>query len=132
MVIENAERFGLAQLHQLRGRVGRGEYQSYCILKYKGSSPIVRERMNVISSTNDGFIISEKDLELRGTGEFFGTKQHGIPEFKIANLFEDMNLLKQVQGVALQIINEDKTLDKEENILLKKMIDEKFKNRIEI
>ena len=132
MVIENAERFGLAQLHQLRGRVGRGEYQSYCILKYKGSSPIVKERMKVISSTNDGFIISEKDLELRGSGEFFGTRQHGIPEFKIANLFEDMSLLKQVQAIAFQIITEDKTLEKEENILLKKMVDEKFKNRIEI
>ena len=132
MVIENAERFGLAQLHQLRGRVGRGEYQSYCILKYKGSSPIVKERMKVISSTNDGFVISEKDLELRGSGEFFGTRQHGIPEFKIANLFEDMNLLKQVQAIALQIINDDKTLEKEENILLKKMVEEKFKNRIEI
>ena len=76
MVIENAERFGLAQLHQLRGRVGRGEYQSYCILKYQGSSQIIKERMKVISDTNDGFVISEKDLELRGTGEFFGTKQH--------------------------------------------------------
>ena len=132
MVIENAERFGLAQLHQLRGRVGRGEYQSYCILKYKGSSPIVKERMKVISSTNDGFVISEKDLELRGSGEFFGTKQHGIPEFKIANLFEDIDLLKQVQAIAIQIINEDKTLEKEDNILLKKMVDNKFKNRIEI
>ena len=132
MVIENAERFGLAQLHQLRGRVGRGEYQSYCILKYKSSSPIVRERMKVIESTNDGFVISEKDLELRGSGEFFGTKQHGIPEFKIANLFEDIELLKKVQAIALQIINEDKTLEKEENILLKKMVDNKFKNRIEI
>ena len=132
MVIENAERFGLAQLHQLRGRVGRGEYQSYCILKYKGSSPIVKERMKVISSTNDGFIISEKDLELRGSGEFFGTRQHGIPEFKIANLFEDIDLLKHVQAIAIQIINDDKTLEKEDNILLKKMVDSKFKNRIEI
>ena len=75
MVIENAERFGLAQLHQLRGRVGRGEYKSYCILKYQGNSDVIRKRMNVMKATNDGFIISEKDLELRGTGEFFGTKQ---------------------------------------------------------
>jgi len=76
MVIENAERFGLAQLHQLRGRVGRGEYQSYCILKYQGNSELIKTRMDVISSTNDGFVISEKDLELRGSGEFFGTRQH--------------------------------------------------------
>lgn len=76
MVIENAERFGLAQLHQLRGRVGRGEYKSYCILKYEGKGEVVRKRMKVMCDTNDGFIISEKDLELRGSGDFFGTMQH--------------------------------------------------------
>lgn len=76
MVIENAERFGLATLHQLRGRVGRGKYKSYCILKYKGSGENTRERMEIMVETNDGFKISEKDLELRGTGEFFGTRQH--------------------------------------------------------
>ncbi len=132
MVVQNAERFGLAQLHQLRGRVGRGEYQSYCILKYQGDSAIVKERMKVISSTNDGFVISEKDLELRGSGEFFGTRQHGIPEFKIANLFEDMGILKTVQNVAMEIINDDPSLEHKENIRLKEMVEEKFKNRIEI
>lgn len=132
MIIENAERFGLAQLHQLRGRVGRGEYQSYCILKYQGNSKIVKERMKVISSTNDGFVISEKDLELRGSGEFFGTRQHGIPEFKIANLFEDISLLKAAQGIALEIIDKDPVLEKKENLPLKKLVDEKFKDRIEI
>ena len=132
MIIQNAERFGLAQLHQLRGRVGRGEHQSYCILKYEGNSRIIKERMDVITKTNDGFVISEKDLELRGSGEFFGTKQHGIPEFKIANLFEDMNILKGVQSLALQIMDNDPYLEKEENKRLKKMIDNKFKDRIEI
>ena len=132
MVIENAERFGLAQLHQLRGRVGRGEYQSYCILKYQGNSEMIRERMKVISSTNDGFVISEKDLELRGSGEFFGTRQHGIPEFKIANLFEDIDMLKQAQGIAMEIIDKDPTLESKENESLRRMVDEKFKNRIEI
>ena len=88
--------------------------------------------MKVISSTNDGFIISEKDLELRGSGEFFGTKQHGIPEFKIANLFEDIALLKQAQGVAIEIIDKDPLLESEENKLLKKLVDEKFEDRIEI
>ncbi len=132
MLIENAERFGLAQLHQLRGRVGRGEFQSYCILKYEGNSKIIQERMKVISSTNDGFVISEKDLELRGSGEFFGTRQHGIPEFKIANLFEDIETLKMVQAIAMEIINKDPLLEKEENKVLQKMIDEKFKDRIEI
>ena len=132
MIIENAERFGLAQLHQLRGRVGRGEYQSYCILKYQGNSQIIRERMKVLSSTNDGFVISEKDLELRGSGEFFGTKQHGIPEFKIANLFEDISVLKQVQGVAMEIIDKDPLLEKEENKPLRTLVNQKFKDRIEI
>ncbi len=132
MVIENAERFGLAQLHQLRGRVGRGEYKSFCILKYKGNSDIVKRRMKVMTETNDGFIISEKDLELRGSGEFFGTKQHGIPEFKIANLFEDMEILKGVQSVAIKILEDDVNLEKEKNRLLKNMVNEKFKNRIDI
>lgn len=132
MVIENAERFGLAQLHQLRGRVGRGEYKSYCILKYKGSSDVIRQRMKVMQDTNDGFVISEKDLELRGSGEFFGTKQHGIPEFKIANLFEDMQILKMVQSLAVKILQNDPMLEKEKNILLKQMVKEKFGDRIEI
>ena len=132
MVIENAERFGLAQLHQLRGRVGRGEYQSYCILKYEGKGETVRKRMKVMCETNDGFIISEKDLELRGSGDFFGTMQHGLPEFKIANLFEDMPILKSVQSLAMKIINEDSKLEKEENKLLKDLIKDKFMKRIEI
>lgn len=132
MVVEDAQRFGLAQLHQLRGRVGRGEYQSYCILKYEGKSEVIRQRMKVMSQTNDGFVISEKDLELRGTGEFFGTKQHGLPEFKIANLFQDMPILKGVQSVAIKIMQEDPKLELEKNKLLKKMTDEKFRDRIEI
>lgn len=132
MVIENAERFGLAQLHQLRGRVGRGEYKSYCILKYNGNSDLIVQRMKVMVSTNDGFVISEKDLELRGTGEFFGTKQHGLPEFKIVNLFEDLPELKNAQAVAMKIIEQDPKLEKKENVLFRKMIDEKFGDRIEI
>ncbi len=132
MVVENAERFGLAQLHQLRGRVGRGEYKSYCILKYQGNSETIRERMKVMQDTNDGFVISEKDLELRGSGEFFGTKQHGLPEFKIANLFQDMPMLKQVQSVAYKILQKDPKLETKENEKLRKMTKEKFENRLEI
>lgn len=132
MVVESAERFGLAQLHQLRGRVGRGDAQSYCILKYQGNSDIIRQRMKVMQDTNDGFIISEKDLELRGTGEFFGTKQHGLPEFKIANLFTDIEMLKEAQALANRIIDEDSALEKDENKLLKKMVEKRFENRIEI
>ena len=132
MVVENAERFGLAQLHQLRGRVGRGEYQSYCILKYEGNGETIRQRMKVMCDTNDGFIISEKDLELRGSGDFFGTGQHGLPEFKIANLFEDMAVLKKVQGLALKIMEDDPLLEKEKNAKLNDLVKEKFSSRIEI
>lgn len=132
MVVENAERFGLAQLHQLRGRVGRGEYQSYCILKYEGNGETVRQRMKVMCDTNDGFIISEKDLELRGSGDFFGTEQHGLPEFKIANLFEDIGVLKKVQAIALKIMEDDPLLEKEQNQKLNELVKEKFSSRIEI
>lgn len=132
MVIEDAQRFGLAQLHQLRGRVGRGEYKSYCVLKYEGKGQNTKERMKVMCETNDGFIISQKDLELRGSGDFFGTMQHGIPDFKIANLFTDMDILKLAQEAAIRIVNNDKKLEKEENILLKELVKNKFTDRIEI
>ena len=132
MIVENAERFGLAQLHQLRGRVGRGEYKSYCILKYNGNSEIIRKRMKVMQETNNGFIISEKDLELRGAGEFFGTKQHGLPEFKIANLFEDMPILKLAQNAAAGILQKDVKLENKENEKLRQMVNEKFGKRLEI
>ena len=132
MIVENAERFGLAQLHQLRGRVGRGEYQSYCILKYNSGSDVVRERMKIMQDTNNGFIIAEKDLELRGSGEFFGTKQHGLPEFKIANLFEDMPILQTVNVVANRIISEDPELKMEKNKEIREVISKKFESRIDI
>ena len=132
MVIENAERFGLAQLHQLRGRVGRGEYASYCVLKYNGGNDIVRQRMEIMTKTDNGFTIAEKDLQLRGSGEFFGTKQHGIPEFKIANLFQDMEALKEVQSLAIKIVNEDPKLEKEENKPLKLLVKENFTSKAEL
>ena len=132
MVIEDAQRFGLAQLHQLRGRVGRGEYQSYCILKYEGKGKNTRERMNIMTQTNDGFVISQKDLELRGSGDFFGTNQHGIPDFKIANLFTDIDILKLAQEAAIKIVNDDEKLEKPENDLLKELVKDKFTDRIEI
>ena len=132
MVIEDAQRFGLAQLHQLRGRVGRGEYQSYCILKYEGKGKNTRERMKIMTQTNDGFVISQKDLELRGSGDFFGTNQHGIPDFKIANLFTDIDILKLAQEAAIKIVNDDEKLEKPENDLLKELVKDKFTDRIEI
>jgi len=105
MVIENAERFGLAQLHQLRGRVGRGSHQSYCILFNQGKSEISRQRMEIMAKSNDGFVIAEKDLELRGPGDVFGIRQHGLPEFRIANLYRDMDVLKDVQKAAREIVS---------------------------
>lgn len=114
MVIYNADRFGLAQLHQLRGRVGRGEYQSYCILINNSNSKIARERMRIMQRSTDGFVISEKDLELRGPGEFFGTRQHGLPDLKIANLARDIKILKYAQLEAQEIIRTNPCLEGEE------------------
>lgn len=106
MVIENAERFGLSQLHQLRGRVGRGSEEAYCILVNNSESEITKKRMETMCISNDGFYISEQDLKLRGPGDFFGTRQHGLPEMRIANIFEDRNILK-IAGEAAKMILEE-------------------------
>lgn len=115
MLIENAERFGLAQLHQLRGRVGRSSEKSYCVLICDSKSEVAAERMKVMQNSNDGFEISEKDLSLRGPGEFFGTRQHGLPEMKIANLYKDIVVLKEAQSAAQELINLDPNIEKDEN-----------------
>lgn len=104
MIIENAERFGLAQLHQLRGRVGRGKYQSYCILIANPGTKDSRKRLKVMVETTDGFKIAEKDLEIRGPGEFFGTKQSGIPDLKVADILKDQKLINRARYEASQII----------------------------
>ncbi|MFW5996235.1 MAG: ATP-dependent DNA helicase RecG [Halanaerobiaceae bacterium] len=105
MVIENAERFGLAQLHQLRGRVGRGEYQSYCILVARPTTEKARKRLEVITGSGDGFEISEEDLKIRGPGEFFGTKQHGIPDLKIASIIRDRDTVVTARREAEKVLN---------------------------
>lgn len=128
MLVENADRFGLAQLHQLRGRVGRGKHKSYCILVSDSKSKLAAERMQVMHRSNDGFEISEVDLNLRGPGDFFGTRQHGLPELKIANLYRDMDILKSAQMAASEILNDDFELKKDENTSLKYRIDLFFKN----
>ena len=132
MIVENAERFGLAQLHQLRGRVGRGKFKSYCILKYDSKSDVVRQRMDIMQKSNDGFVISEKDLELRGPGDFFGTMQHGLPEFKVANLFTDMPILKKAQEDAAIILEKDPLLGNEENEIIRQKINALFEEKISI
>lgn len=128
MLIENAERFGLAQLHQLRGRVGRGKEQSYCILISEGNSRVAKERAEIMTSTNDGFLIAEKDLELRGPGEFFGMRQHGMPDLKLADLVKHIKILNTVRSEAELILKEDQLLSKKEHAGLKQKIDKMFKN----
>ena len=132
MIIENAERFGLAQLHQLRGRVGRGKHKSYCILIYNSKTEVCKERMAIMEETTDGFKISQKDLEIRGPGEFFGTRQHGLPELKVANIFKHIKILKQAQLEARYIIGQDRRLQLKENQKIKEEILYKFSEREEI
>jgi len=104
MIIENAERMGLSQLHQLRGRVGRGAAQSHCVLLYKPPlGTIAKERLAVLRDSNDGFVVAQRDLELRGPGELLGTRQTGLPDYRVANLVRDANLMPRVQAVAEQL-----------------------------
>ena len=126
MVVESAERFGLTQLHQLRGRVGRGGHQSYCILINNSESVISKRRMDIMQNTADGFIISKKDLQIRGPGEFFGTKQHGLPELKVANLFKHISVLKTVQKEVEKMIAADPNLNLDNYPLLKEKLEQKF------
>lgn len=123
IVIEHAERFGLAQLHQLRGRVGRGAYQSYCFLVSDSQSELTNERLGIMCETNDGFVIADKDLEIRGPGEVFGLKQHGLPEFKLADLLKNKDILAVAQETAKDMI---KTYNKEAYPLLMNKIDKMF------
>ncbi len=128
MIVENSERFGLSQLHQLRGRVGRGSEKSYCTLIYDSKTNICKQRMNIMEETNDGFKISEKDLEIRGPGDFFGTRQHGLPELKVANLFKHIKILRMAQKEAREIYSKDPALELKENQGIKYKIKEMFKS----
>ncbi len=128
MLIENAERFGLAQLHQLRGRVGRGSDQSYCLLINNGTTEISKQREKIMVSSTDGFYIAEKDLELRGPGEFFGTKQHGLPDLKIADLIKHIKILNLVREEAKLLLKNDPNLADGSNEMLKSKIEKMFKS----
>lgn len=119
MMIENAERFGLAQLHQLRGRVGRGEHQSYCIMVNASDQDGTQERLDILNRSNDGFYIASEDLRLRGPGDFFGMRQSGDLEFRLADIFTDAGILKAVSEEVNQILDEDPKLEREEHLGLK-------------
>ncbi len=119
MVIENAERFGLSQLHQLRGRIGRGTEKSYCILISDATGESTRSRLDIMCKTSDGFKIADKDLELRGPGDFFGSRQSGIPEMKLADLTQNMDTVRQSKQASEEILAKDPTLDLPENKRLK-------------
>jgi ATP-dependent DNA helicase RecG len=116
MLIENAERFGLAQLHQLRGRVGRGAAQSYCVLVTDAWNEITKKRMKAMTSTTDGFALSDLDLSIRGPGDFFGTRQHGLPEMRVANLYKDGDILKEAQAAARKYYREIETGDENQEL----------------
>ena len=126
MIVENAERFGLSQLHQLRGRVGRGAHKSYCILVSDNDSEEVRSRLKIMCRTNDGFRISEEDLRLRGPGDFFGSRQSGLPVFRVADLSCDLTTLKDAQTASAQWIEEHGTEDTPEANALRQRIGELF------
>ena len=126
MIVENADRFGLSQLHQLRGRVGRGRHKSYCVLFSEAKTDSARSRLKIMTDTNDGFLISQEDLRLRGPGDFFGSRQHGLPDMHVADLSADMRVLKQAQTEAQDVLKSDPALEKPENAPLRERIDELF------
>ena len=115
IVVENAECFGLSQLHQLRGRVGRGKHQSYCVLITNARSPDSLARLRTLASTTDGFRIAEEDLKLRGPGDFFGSRQHGLPQLALADLSGDLRLLQEAQAAARSLLQSDPGLTRPEN-----------------
>ena len=133
MVIEHAERFGLSQLHQLRGRVGRSDIPSYCILmsQYKRTEDS-RKRLSVMEQTNDGFKIAEEDLAIRGPGEFMGTRQSGIPDFRIAHILRDVHILSEAKTDAFSLIERDPLLEKEEHAPLKEILLRRWGGRLEL
>jgi len=119
MLVESADRFGLSQLHQFRGRVGRGQEQSYCMLLAQNPSEVARQRLDIIEKTQDGFELAEEDLKLRGPGEFFGTRQSGLPDLRMAKL-SDVGLLELARSEAIRLFEIDSSLEKFEHHLLAK------------
>ena len=131
MMIENAERFGLTQLHQLRGRIGRGEEQSYCILIQRKNTTIANHRLKVMENTLNGFKISDEDLQLRGPGEFFGKRQHGYMKTKIADIAKDGDIITQARNLAFDIVQNDYELKSMEYQKIKTELLFRYSNMLE-
>ena len=131
MVIENADRFGLTQLHQLRGRIGRGNSQSYCVLVKNSRSPEAEHRLKVMESTSNGFKISDEDLKLRGPGEFFGTRQHGYIKSKIANFIEDGPIIRKTRKRAFEMVILDPKLEMEKHNSIRNQFKENYHHMLE-
>ncbi|MRR12297.1 DNA helicase RecG, partial [bacterium] len=126
MIVENAERFGLAQLHQLRGRVGRGDHAGEILLFADSKSPESRARMEALASTEDGFLLAEKDLRLRGEGQLMGQRQHGLPELRVASLLDDLDLLQEARSDAIRMVEEDPHLEAPEYGPLRAEVQRRF------
>ena len=124
IMIENSERFGLAQLHQLRGRVGRGGHQSYCIFMSASKSEETRERLEILNRSNDGFFIAGEDLRLRGPGDLFGIRQSGVMDFRLGDVYQDAKILQTASEAANVLLDEDPGLEALENIGLKKALEQ--------
>ncbi|MBL7157337.1 MAG: ATP-dependent DNA helicase RecG [Candidatus Omnitrophica bacterium] len=132
MVVENAERFGLSQLHQLRGRIGRGGYPSYCILLGNPGTEAAKKRFYTMSETQDGFKVAEEDLELRGPGEFFGTKQHGLPELRFGNILRDFEIMEQARSEAFALVKQDPYFRNPRNSFIKQALRRRFSGKLDL
>ena len=131
MMVENAERFGLAQLHQLRGRVGRGKEQSYCIFISQSDRPEIMKRLQILNESNDGFYIAGQDLKLRGPGDMFGIRQSGDLHFQIGDIYQDAALLQKASEEADRLLAEDSGLQKPENRALLEFLDQAAANEVD-
>jgi ATP-dependent DNA helicase RecG len=126
MVIEEADRYGLSQLHQLRGRVGRGGHESFCLLFSDARSELARHRLEALAAERDGFRLAEIDLTLRGEGDVLGTRQHGLPEFRVARLPEDAQLLEEARAASVALLAADPELRRPEHAVLRLMLERRF------
>ncbi len=133
MLIEHAERFGLAQLHQLRGRVGRGAEKSYCLLLAAGRvSDVAYRRLKVMEGTSSGFILAEEDLRLRGPGDFIGKRQSGLPDFRTANPLDDIAILQQARDEAFKVVGDDPSLSSSDHQVTREVVRARWRGRLEL